>query len=116
MAQLRIKELCKARGVTIVELANRVSMTRESISNMIAGRQSPPLSTLEKIADVLGCGIVELFAPKNDFIAFVRSEGKTHTITSKEELKEFADSLNAPKMCQEETQETQAEESEPQGK
>ena len=64
MIQLRIKELCKARGVTFIELANRVSMTRESISNMIAGRQSPPLSTLEKIADVLDCDIIELFAPK----------------------------------------------------
>lgn len=116
MVQLRIKELCKAKGVTIVELANRVSMTRESISNMIAGRQSPPLSTLEKIAGVLGCEIGELFAPKNDFIAFIRSEGQTHTITSKEELKEFADKLTSPKMCQEEVQEAKSEDSETQGK
>ena len=65
MVQLRIKELCKANGITLIELAGCVNMSRESISNMIVGRQSPPLSTLEKIAEVLGVEIIELFAPKD---------------------------------------------------
>lgn len=54
MTQLRIKELCSERGITLVELANRVGMVRESINNMVAGRQSPPVKTLDKIADALG--------------------------------------------------------------
>lgn len=54
MALLRIKEVCKETGVSINDLAERVGMSRVSISNMIAGRQSPPVDTLEKIADALG--------------------------------------------------------------
>ena len=54
MASLRIKEVCKEKGVSINELAEKVGMSRVSISNMIAGRQSPPVDTLEKIADALG--------------------------------------------------------------
>lgn len=53
MASLRIKEVCKEKGVSINELAEKVGMSRVSISNMIAGRQSPPVDTLEKIAEAL---------------------------------------------------------------
>lgn len=62
MVNLRIKEICKEKGIAINELADRVEMSRVSISNMIAGRQSPPLSTLEKIADVLNVEVADLFA------------------------------------------------------
>lgn len=54
MAQLRIKEVCKEKGISINDLAKTVKMSRVSISNMIAGRQSPPVDTLEKIAIALG--------------------------------------------------------------
>ena len=53
MAQLRIKEICSEKGISIVELSSRIGMSRVSISNMIAGRQSPPVDTLEKIANAL---------------------------------------------------------------
>lgn len=116
MITLRIKELCKKQGMTLQGLASVVGISQNSVSGLATGKQKPSFDTLEKLASALNVEIGELFTPKNDFIAFVRSEGQTHTITSKEELKEFADSLNAPKVCQEEAQETQAEESEPQGK
>lgn len=106
----RVKELTKKAGMTLEELANSLGYTRQNLTKTLAN--NPTIGTLEKIAKALGVDVVELFAPKNDFIAFVRSEGKTHTITSKEELKEFADSINAPKMCQEEAQETKTEASE----
>lgn len=54
MSQLRIKEICSEKGVSIVELSSRIGMSRVSISNMIAGRQSPPVDTLDKIANALG--------------------------------------------------------------
>lgn len=112
MATLRIKQLCKEKGMTMQELAARIGISLNSISGLATGKQKPSFDTLEKLSQALNVEVGELFAPKNDFIAFVRSEGKTHTITSKEELKEFADSINAPKMCQEEAQETKTEASE----
>ena len=54
MTLLRIKDVCKEKGVSINDLAERVDMSRVSISNMIAGRQNPPIDTLDKIADALG--------------------------------------------------------------
>ena len=60
MTRLRIKEVCKEKGISINELADRVTMTRVSISNMIAGRQSPPIDTLDRIADALGVETWEL--------------------------------------------------------
>ena len=109
MIALRIKELCKKQGMTLQGLASVVGISQNSISGLATGKQKPSFDTLEKLASALNVEIGELFTPRNDFIAFVRMEGETHTITSKEELKEFADSLNAPKMCQEEAQETKSE-------
>ena len=66
MALLRIKEVCKEKGVSINELAEKVGMTRVSISNMIAGRQSPPVDKLEKIADALGVEAWTLLKSPNE--------------------------------------------------
>lgn len=116
MIALRIKEICKQQGMTLQGLASAVGISQNSISGLATGKQKPSFDTLEKLASALNVEVGELFAPKNDFIAFIRSEGQTHTITSKEELKEFADKLTSPKMCQEEVQEAKSEDSETQGK
>ena len=100
--EYRVKELVKQTGMTLEEFAKSLGYSRQNLTKTLAN--NPTIGTLEKIADALGVEVTELFAPKNDFIAFIKSEGKTHTITSKEELKEFADSINTPKVCQEEAQ------------
>ena len=62
---LRVKENCKEKGITIQELADNMEMKRESLSRAING--NPTLETLEKIASALGVNISELFdQPKNN--------------------------------------------------
>ena len=62
---LRVKEICKEKGITIQELADNMEMKRESLSRSING--NPTLETLEKIASALGVNISELFdQPKNN--------------------------------------------------
>ena len=56
---LRVKEICKEKGITIQELADNMEMKRESLSRAING--NPTLETLEKIATALGVNISELF-------------------------------------------------------
>lgn len=73
MTQLRIKELCGEKGVSIVELAKRIGMSRVSISNMIAGRQSPPVDTLDKIADALGVEAWELLKSPDEIMPKMES-------------------------------------------
>lgn len=62
---LRIKEICKEKGVTITSLAEKLNIKQESLSRAING--NPTVETLQKIADALGVSIVELFAqPQNE--------------------------------------------------
>lgn len=104
---IEIKHLLRKRGMQFQELAKRLGISDIALRQSLNG--NPTYSRLKEIAEALNVEVGELFAPKNDFIAFVRSEGKTHTITSKEELKAFADSINAPKVCQKEAQEANSE-------
>ena len=91
MEKFRIMEMCKQRGMTLTALADQMGITRVGLSKAINGNTT--IGTLEKVANALGCEVVELFAPQNDFIAFVRHDGETHTFTEKSKLKEFADGL-----------------------
>ena len=68
---LRVKEICKEKGITIQELADNMEMKRESLSRAING--NPTLETLEKIASALGVNISELFdQPKNTTAGITR--------------------------------------------
>lgn len=55
----RIQTLCKEKGVTQTELANRIGITRATFSDNIGGDMR--LSTIEKIAKALDVNIKELF-------------------------------------------------------
>ena len=64
MLQLRIKELCKERGITLNTLAELIGVSQPSISGLATGKQKPSLDTLEKLCEALNVGVGELFAPK----------------------------------------------------
>ena len=88
MIKLRLKELCKQKGITFIELADRVGLSRISVQNFNAGRQFPSSDNLEKIAKELGVEVYELFLPEESEqepvnIQFRCSCGTVHTITIK---------------------------------
>lgn len=65
---LRIKEVIKERGMTITELADKMGINRVNLSNMVNG--NPTVETLNKIADAIGCPVIELFEqPKKDDVS-----------------------------------------------
>ena len=61
--ELRIKDLCKEKGIGVAELAEKVGMSRVSIGNFIARRQWPSSEAIRKIAEALGVEVYELFKP-----------------------------------------------------
>lgn len=63
MIVLRLKELCKAKGITLNQLAERIGISQPSISGIATGKQKPSFDTLEKLATALGVSVSELFAP-----------------------------------------------------
>ena len=64
MIKLRIKELCKEKGITLNQLAEKIGISQPSISGIATGKQKPAFDTLEKMADALEVTPAELFAPQ----------------------------------------------------
>ena len=60
--ELRVKELCKEKGLQMQELADKLGITRITLTRNISG--NPTISTLENIAAALGVSVPELFAPQ----------------------------------------------------
>ena len=64
--KLRIKEICKEKGVSITDLATKIKIHQESLSRIIA-KNSTSTANLEKIASALGVPISNLFdEPKSN--------------------------------------------------
>lgn len=82
--ELRIKEICKEKSITISELADKMGVGRESMSRTING--NPTIETLEKIATALEVEIVELFAEKSELFGVVVYQGATYKIKTREDV------------------------------
>ncbi len=63
MSHIRLKELCKEKGMTFNDLGEKIGVSRVSLSGIATGKQKPSFDTLEKIAGALGVNMSELFAP-----------------------------------------------------
>jgi transcriptional regulator with XRE-family HTH domain len=86
--ELRIKEVCKAKGVTLQQIADIMGVNRVSLSTSING--NPTIQTLEKIAAALGVEVIELFEAKTgDFTALIDHGGKLYRFDGIEALKGF---------------------------
>lgn len=59
--ELRIKDVLKEKKVTVVSLAGMIGITQPNMSNIVNGKSTPSLETLEKIANALEIDITELF-------------------------------------------------------
>ena len=87
---LKIKELCKEKGVQLSELAKALNITPGALSQNIAGRAG--LDRLQKIANFLNVDIRDLFV-SNDFTAMVNNKGEMNQFNSIKELKKYVDLL-----------------------
>ena len=63
--ELKIKEAIKARGLTVAEVAERMGITRFTLSRHITG--NPSVEMLDRISKAIGCRVVDLF-DKEDVI------------------------------------------------
>lgn len=97
---LRVKELCKLRGITLEELANRLGIRRTSLAQAMS-RNSFSTDKLSDIADVLGVGIPELFADESRqadaFLAIIKDGDRCYTAHSVDELQKVTDEIKKNK-------------------
>ena len=56
---MNIKSIIKQKGLTMEDVAERVGINRVTLSQTLSG--NPTMSTLQRIADALGCKVGEFF-------------------------------------------------------
>lgn len=82
---LRVAEICKEKGITQQKLAKDLGIQYQSLYAALNG--NPKLDTLQKIADILNVGIVDLFDKKDgDINGYIKVKGTIYEITSFEDL------------------------------
>lgn len=100
---MRIKDIIKEKGLTQVEVANNLGITRVGLNQLINGK--PSYTTLEKLANILNVEMWELFisptdlqnkrptASNTDFTALVKSGQSYFSASTLEELKAIVTDL-----------------------
>lgn len=58
---MRYKEVLNKYGVTQIELAERLGINRVSVSRLLSEKNDMRASTLERIANAIGCEVSEFF-------------------------------------------------------
>ena len=93
MAELRIKEILKEKGLTAKELADMLGKSPQHLNSIIHGHSGQSINSLQMVADALGVPIWQLFegstSPSeggSDLVAFIRSKGQLYEANSVEEL------------------------------
>ena len=61
MAKIIVRELLKAKGISIKELAGMMGISSSAVSQLLANPY-PSLQVLERIANAIGVDVVDFFA------------------------------------------------------
>lgn len=61
--ELRIREIILEKGISVNEMSEKLGITRQSFYSIVNG--NPTMSTLTKIAKILGVTVKELFKDEN---------------------------------------------------
>lgn len=94
MKKLRIKEILKLRGMTMIQLASKLQINRVNLSSSING--NPTITTLEKIANILEVDLSELFAKpveENVVTGYLEYKGEIHKIESISDVESFVEMI-----------------------
>ena len=92
---MRIKEVCKEKGITVSQLAEKMGIKQESLSRAKNG--NPTLETLERIANALEVDITELFVPSSSggIIGVIRIRDINYNINSVPDLSRLLDRIES---------------------
>ena len=77
---LRIKEIAKAKGITMSEIADKMGINPVNLSSSLNG--NPTLNRLQEVADILGVDVSDLFSKEKqtDIYGFLEYNGKVYKI------------------------------------
>lgn len=90
---LRVKEICREKGITMEKLAGMLEITPNTLTRNING--NPTIETLEKIANALDVPFTELFeqSPKDGLIGIIRYNGKPYEVNSISDIEKLLEEI-----------------------
>lgn len=62
--ELRIREIMLEKGISVNEMSEKLGITRQSFYSIVNG--NPTMSTLAKIAEILGVTVKKLFKDESN--------------------------------------------------
>lgn len=62
--ELRIREIMLEKGISVNEMSEKLGITRQSFYSIVNG--NPTMSTLTKIAEILGVTVKKLFRDESN--------------------------------------------------
>lgn len=95
--KLRVKEICKERGWTLKQLAEKMEIVPETLTRAISDNANPTLTTLQKIAIALDMEIGELFVSSkttNRICGHIEVDGEVYSIKSINDLERLNKKLS----------------------
>lgn len=89
MATLKIKQIVREKGITMAKLAEEMGIHPVNLSSSLNG--NPTLSTLNKIAEVLGVEVADLFEKENktSVNGFVKVDDTVYEVSSVADLEKL---------------------------
>jgi transcriptional regulator with XRE-family HTH domain len=86
--ELRLKDILRQRKQSISSFAASAGITQANMSNIVNGKNSPSLDTLQKIAEALDIPIYDLFI-SNDVSGFIKYQGDIKEIRSMKDIEDI---------------------------
>jgi transcriptional regulator with XRE-family HTH domain len=87
--ELKIREIMESKDIKVSSLAETVGITRANMSNIVNGKSTPSLDTLDRIATALNVDITELFKKNDsgeDVNGYIKVKGTVYEIHSFDDL------------------------------
>ena len=82
---LRIKEIAKAKGITMGEIADKMGINPVNLSASLNG--NPTLNRLQEVAAILGVEVSDLFTQDSSYInGYIETGNNIYPVKSKEQL------------------------------
>ena len=88
---LRVKEIAKARGMSMGDLAEKMGISPVTLSQSL--NRNPTLGRLTEVANILEVDVADLFSPRENVHGCLFVNGKAVVINSKEELFELVEKM-----------------------
>ena len=85
-----IKRLREASGFTQEGIANYLNINRSAYSNYEAGTREFPLNLMEKLADLYGCEMYDLYSEDVDVVSSMLATAFRVDTLSREDMEQIA--------------------------